>query len=103
MFYNFTLDNLRYFATFKAMGASDLRLLWMILLQSVTVGVLGFGLGVGITGLFGRAASNAPIAFLLTWQLLVVAGCAIVTICMAAAMLSIRKVIKLEPAVVFKG
>jgi putative ABC transport system permease protein len=103
MFYNFTLDNLRYFATFKAMGASDVRLMLMLLLQAVTVGLLGFGLGVGLTGLFGISTQNAPIAFFLTWQLLVVAGCAIIIICMLSAMLAIRKVIRLEPGVVFKG
>lgn len=103
MFYNFTLDNLRFFATFKAMGASDPKLLAMILIQSLTVGILGFGLGIGLTGLFGMSARNATIAFLLTWQLIAVAGCAIVIICMASALLSIRKVIKLEPGVVFKG
>ncbi|MEK6701928.1 MAG: ABC transporter permease, partial [Planctomycetota bacterium] len=45
MFYNFTLDNLRFFATFKAMGAPDGTLLWMIILQSLVVGVLGYGIG----------------------------------------------------------
>lgn len=103
MFYNFTLDNLRYFATFKAMGASDSKLLFMIMLQSLAVGFLGFGLGIGLTGIFGLSAQNAPIAFLLTWQLVAVAGCAMVMICMAASLLSIRKVIRLEPGVVFKG
>lgn len=103
MFYNFTLDNLRYFATFKAMGCGDGKLLWMIILQSLTVGVLGYGLGVGVTALFGNSVRNAPIAFYLTWQLLVVCGCAVVVICMLAAMLSSRKVISLEPGVVFKG
>ncbi len=103
MFYNFTLDNLRYFATFKAMGASDGTLLWMIILQSLVVGVLGYGIGIGFTGLFGKLVTNAPIAFYLTWQLLMVAGCAIIAICMLSSMLSCRKVIKLEPAVVFKG
>lgn len=103
MFYNFTLDNLRYFATFKAMGATDGTLMRMILLQAVLVGVLGYGIGVGLTGLFGLSAQNAPIAFYLTWQLLAVAACAIISICMMAAILSLRKVIKLEPGVVFKG
>lgn len=103
MFYNFTLDNLRYFATFKAMGATDGSLMRMILLQAIIVGILGYGIGVGFTGLFGLSAQNAPIAFYLTWQLLAIAGCAIISICMMAAMLSLRKVIKLEPGVVFKG
>jgi len=59
--------------------------------------------GIGFTGLFGTLVTNAPIAFYLTWQLLTVAGCAIIAICMLSAILSCRKVIKLEPAVVFKG
>lgn len=103
MFYNFTLDNLRYFATFKAMGASDGLLVWLIMFQSLTTGLLGYGLGVGLTATFGMRVKNAPIAFLLTWQLLVVAFCAVVIICMLASLLSSRKVIKLEPGVVFKG
>ena len=103
MFYNFTLDNLRYFATFKAMGAGDALLVWLIMLQALTTGVLGYGLGVGLTAMFGNSVKNAPIAFMLTWQLLVIAFCAVIIICMLASLLSSRKVIKLEPGVVFKG
>src|SRR4029079_5860466 len=44
-FYNFTLDNLRHFGALKAMGASNTRLLSMIVLQSLVVGVLGYRLG----------------------------------------------------------
>ena len=49
IFYNFTLDNLRYFAVFKAMGATDRMLRRMILLQALLVGFVGFGLGAGAT------------------------------------------------------
>lgn len=104
MFYSFTVDNLRFFGTLKAMGTTDGRLMRMILVQSVSVAIIGFGLGVGIATWFGTSASkNSPLAFRLPWQLLVIAFCAVVLICMLSAMLSIRKVIKLEPAVVFKG
>ena len=46
-FYNFTLENMRYFGTLKAMGATNGVLLRMILLQALLVGALGYGLGVG--------------------------------------------------------
>ncbi|MEI9998605.1 MAG: ABC transporter permease [Verrucomicrobiota bacterium] len=52
-FYNFTLDNLRYFGTLKAMGASNRMLLRMILLQALLVGGIGYGLGVGIASVWG--------------------------------------------------
>ena len=45
MFYNFTLDNLRYFGAFKAMGASSRLLLSMVALQALVAGILGLGLG----------------------------------------------------------
>ena len=103
MFFSFTLDNLRFLGTLKAMGTRDGVLLRMILLQAVSVAVVGYGLGIGLACWFGYSMRNTPLAFLLTWQLLVVAFCAVVIICMLSAMLSIRKVMKLEPAIVFKG
>lgn len=103
MFYNFTLDNLRYFGTLKAMGASDSKLLFMVILQSLVVGMIGYGMGIGIASFFGAAMKNSTLAFKIPWQLLAIAGLAVAIICVLSAMLSIRKVVSLEPAVVFKG
>jgi putative ABC transport system permease protein len=102
-FYNFTLDNLRYFGTLKAMGATNRALLRMILLQALTVGAIGYGLGVGAASTWGILLSGrTQIAFRLPWQLLVISAAAVLFICLSAAALSIRKVMKLEPAVVFR-
>lgn len=103
MFYSFTLDNMRYFGTLKAMGAKDGVLLNMILCQSLVVGVIGFGLGAGLAAVFGAAVGNKELAFRLPWQLLFVSGSAVIIICMLSAILSMRKVLTLEPAIVFKG
>ena len=102
-FYNFTLDNLRHFGALKAMGTGNRVLLRMILLQAVIVGVIGYGLGVGAASLFGYLSRNSELAFLMPWQLLAVTGVAIMLICVASSLVSIRKVIQLEPAIVFKG
>ncbi len=103
-FYNFTLDNLRYFGTLKAMGTTDGRLLRMILLQALLVGAIGYGLGVGLASAWGWfAVSHTQIAFRLPWQLLLGTGVAVLFICLSAAALSIRKVMRLEPAVVFRS
>lgn len=103
MFYSFTLDNIRFLGTLKAMGTSNGTLTRMVLLQAISVAVIGFGIGSGVATLFGRATVDTALAFNLIWQLLVVAGAAVMTICMLAAMLSLRRVLTLEPAVVFKG
>lgn len=103
MFYSFTLDNLKFLGTLKAMGTSDTMLMNMILLQALVVGLIGFGIGVGAATIFGTSMGSTQLAFWLTWQLLIVSLGAVIIICMLAAMLSVRKVVALEPAVVFKG
>lgn len=102
-FFNFTLDNIRYFGTLKAMGATDRMLLRMILLQAAMVGAIGYGLGVGAAAAFGSLSGNTELSFRLPWQLLVFSAVAITLICAASAVLSMWKVVRLEPAIVFQS
>jgi putative ABC transport system permease protein len=101
-FYQFTLENLRHFGALKAMGAGNWALLKMILLQAVLVGSIGYALGVGATAFIGWRTKNSELAFWMPWWLLLITAVAITAICIFAALLSIRKVMKLEPAIVFK-
>jgi putative ABC transport system permease protein len=101
-FYSFTLENLRQFGALKAMGTPNGTLLRMILLQAILVGSIGYGLGVGLACLSGWAARNTELSFVLPWQLMVASAGAILVICILSSLLSIWKVIKLEPAIVFK-
>jgi putative ABC transport system permease protein len=104
IFYNFTLDNLRYFGVFKAMGTTDRMLLRMIMLQALLVGFIGFGLGAGLCGVFAAATlHSSDLTLHLNWQLLLGSGAAVLLIVVLAALFSIRKVMKLEAAEVFKG
>jgi putative ABC transport system permease protein len=103
-FYNFTLENLKYFAALKAMGATNLKLLGMVVTQALLVGAIGYGLGTGAAALFGHAiGTNTELAFRLPWQVLLGTFGAIAIISTLAALLSLWKVVRLEPAVVFKG
>ena len=101
-FYNFTLDNLRYFGTFKAMGASNKMLVQMVLLQALWVGIIGFSIGVGIASLIGFLGRQTELSFLLPWQLFLLSSGSMFFICLASAFISIRKILKLEPAIVFQ-
>lgn len=103
MFYNFTLDNLRHFGALKAMGATDGILLRMVLLQAAVVGLIGYGLGVGMAALFGYALRFTELAFLLPWWLLVFTAGAVACICLLSAAISLRRIRRLEPAIVFKA
>ena len=103
LFYQFTHENIRYFGALKAMGAPNSMLLRMILLQAGIVGTIGYGLGVGGASLFGKIAGNSELAFRMPWQLLCISGGAVVAICLFSALLGIIKVMRLEPAIVFKS
>ena len=102
-FYNFTLENLRYFGTLKAMGATNGILLRMILLQALMVGTIGYGLGVGGASLFGSVFRGTELSFRLTQDLLFISAGAITVIVIFSALISIYKVMRLEPAIVFKA
>jgi putative ABC transport system permease protein len=104
IFYQFTLENLKHFAVLKAMGTRNGTLALMVMLQAITVGAIGFGIGSGLAGAFSLLGRRpgAELAPFFPWQLLLV--CLVgMTICiLLGSLLSIRKVLTLEPAVVFK-
>jgi putative ABC transport system permease protein len=102
-FYNFTLDNLRHYGALKAMGVSNGQLMRMVLLQALTVAVLGYGVGAGLGSAMGWAVASQGLAFSMPWQVPAFAFFAIVSVCGLAAWLSLRRVFALEPAVVFKA
>ena len=102
-FYSFTVDNLRYFGTLKAMGASNWLLTKMLVLQAALVGVIGYGLGVGLASFTSYISSKSELAFKFPWQLLAISATAVTLICIISAIFSIQKVSKLEPAIVFRG
>jgi len=102
-FYNFTLENLKQFGALKAMGATNGRIVGMILLQAMVVGLLGYGFGVGLATWFGRSTSGTELAFFTPWQLLPFSAAAVLLICILASLISVRRVIVLEPAVVFRS
>jgi putative ABC transport system permease protein len=103
-FYTFTLENLNQFGSLKAMGVTNLRIVGMVLFQGLVVGLIGYGLGVGLAALFGAVAtSGTKLAFYMPWQVLVGTGAAVALIVTLSSLVSVWKVLVLEPAVVFRG
>jgi putative ABC transport system permease protein len=102
-FYLFTVENLRQFGALKAMGASTFTLARMILLQAFTVGLTGYGVGIGLATVFGFfTARSGGLPFIETWQLLLLVLVALLAICTFSALISIVKLARLEPAIVFR-
>jgi putative ABC transport system permease protein len=105
-FYLFTVENLKHFGALKAMGVSNIRLVGMSLLQALVVGAVGYGLGVGGAALYGvitpKVFTTIPPTFNMTPTILGISAAAVLVIVFFASLVSIRRVLVLEPAVVFK-
>ena len=102
-FFSFIIDNMRYLGILKAMGASNKLLFSMILLQTSIVGVIGCALGMGIASLTSIVSKNSELAFYMPWQVPVVTALATALITLLTSLFSLRRVLTLEPAIVFKG
>ena len=103
-FYLFTLENLKQFGNLKAMGVTNGRLVGMILLQGSIVGVLGFSMGVGMAAAFFEGTKDVThlAGFHMPWQIMALTAAAVTLIVTLSSLVSIRKVLVLEPAVVFR-
>jgi len=103
-FYLFTVENIRQFGALKAMGTSNWTILVMVLAQALQVGVIGYGLGVGLAALFGWSTRGlTKLAFFMPWQVLALTAAAVFFIVLLASLLSIRRVLVVDPAIVFRG
>lgn len=103
-FYSFVLENLRNLGALKAMGASDGMLCRMLILQAFTVGLVGYGCGIGLATLIGFVLIQREMPpFFMPWPLPLAVLGIVLWICTVAALLGIRKIKQLEPAIVFRG
>jgi putative ABC transport system permease protein len=104
-FYIFTIENLKQFGALKAIGVTNRRIVGMILLQAFLVGAIGFSLGSGLAAVFFTITlrSVPTRGIVLLWQNMAGVSAAIFFVVSLASLLSIRRVLVLEPAVVFRG
>ncbi len=103
-FYLFTVENLKQFGALKAIGVTNWRLMGMILLQACTVGAIGFSLGTGMAAVFFEVTSKqiATRGLVLMWECAALTAACIFFVVIVASVLSIRRVLVLEPAAVFR-
>jgi len=103
-FYSFVLENTRFLGALKAMGTPTPTLCGMLVFQSISVGLIGYGLGIGVTALFGRMAlKSQEIPYFMPWEVPVGVLCIVLFICMVSALFGILRIARLEPAIVFRA
>lgn len=103
MLYMFTRENMWQYVVLKAMGATSQLLLVMIFVQAGVCALLGAGLGLGICGIIGHFVTAGGYPFRMMWFTPLVGCFMVMLVSIAAAAISIRPVLKLQPAIVFAG
>lgn len=101
-FFNFVRENMGSYAVLKAMGLRAGVLTRLVVLQALVVGAIGYGIGVGLTAVFGTLMRSTILAFRMLPELLAFAGIGVLVIVALSAVVGIRQVLKLDPAIVFR-
>jgi len=100
----FIRDNIKQFGALKAIGVSNAKIRRMVVAQASLVGFIGYALGVLGTVWFMWSFSGNPFfkGFYIPWQIPLISMVAVVIILAITGWLSLRSVLKTEPAAVFR-
>ncbi len=100
--YASTMEHIREYGTLKAMGASNGYIYMMIIKQSVVSGLIGYAVGMAISLTVSQMSLKGTTAIILSWPLVAALLCLTVLMCAGASIVSINRVTRIDPAMVFK-
>jgi len=101
--YAATVDHIREFGTLKAMGATNGYIYRVIVEQAVISALGGYAIGMSLAQAASLFSQRGTTAILLPWPLTLALFAITVGMCVLASIVSINKVTRLDPAIVFKG
>lgn len=101
--YATTMDHLREFGTLKAMGAPNSYIYRVILKQAAISAVIGYVLGMSVSTFVIRGSQQGGAAIVVPWELTIGMFFLTLAMCAGAAFVSIHKVTRIDPAMVFKA
>ena len=101
--YATTMDHIREYGTLKAMGAPNSYVYKVIMKQAAISAVIGYGLGMIVSTFVVRGSQAGGAAILMPPSMAVGMFFVTLLMCVGAALVSINKVTRIDPAMVFKG
>jgi putative ABC transport system permease protein len=101
--YATTVDHLREYGTLKAMGAPNSYVYKVIIKQAAISAFIGYALGMIVSFFVVHASQKGGAAILLPPPMAIGMFFLTLAMCIGAATVSISKVTRLDPAMVFKG
>ncbi len=101
--YTSTTEHLKEFGTLKAIGASNWDLYAIIIEQALINSFIGFAVGMAVSFVVVQAMKHGHLPIMLPTRLLVGIFILTVMMCLWSSLLSISKVTRIDPAMVFKS
>jgi|HubBroStandDraft_2_1064218.scaffolds.fasta_scaffold12788_2 putative ABC transport system permease protein len=101
--YATTVDHIREFGTLKAMGAPNSYVYKVIMKQAAIAAVIGYVLGMFVSMFVVRASQKGGAAILMPTPMAIGMFFLTLAMCTGAALVSINKVTRIDPAMVFKA
>lgn len=101
--YATTMDHIREYGTLKAMGAPNSYVYKVIMKQAAISAVIGYALGMVVSTFVVHASEKGGAAILMPASMAVGMFFLTLVMCVGAALVSINKVTRIDPAMVFKG
>jgi putative ABC transport system permease protein len=101
----FIAENQKNFGALKAIGVTNQQILVMVLSQALLVGFIGYGLGIGGTAAFLHFGQADPSlrGFKSLGEIVGGVGVLVAVIVVGSAVMSVQKVLRMDPAIVFRG
>lgn len=101
--YATTMDHIREFGTLKAIGAPNSYVYRVIMKQAAISAVIGYVLGMIVSVFVVHGSEKGGAAILMPTPMAVGMFFLTLAMCIGAALVSINKVTRIDPAMVFKG
>jgi putative ABC transport system permease protein len=101
--YTSTMEHLKEFGTVKAIGGSNLDIYRILGKQAAIAAVIGFVLGAVPAYLLRPLLAKVDLKLIITPDFAALVFAGTLALCLAAAIISFRKVAGIDPALVFRG
>jgi putative ABC transport system permease protein len=101
--YAATMDHIREYGTLKAMGATNGYLYRVLIEQAIWSAVLGYGLAMIVAHFIVQGSEKGGAVILMPPAMQIGMLFLAIFMCVAAALVSINKVTRIDPAMVFRG
>ncbi len=101
--YNSTVEHLKEYGTMKALGAENLDIYQIIFAQAILNALVGYVVSLVIALISVRLYDLTGMTMVVTWQVALMMLALTLVMCLLAAVISIRKIKTIDPAILFRG